>query len=530
MTRRRILSSTALCVLADPLRTLVPSVFGSAQVAGRPAVRDTAVLRAAGRQLVPRRWWEKVPALIRISLRERRNRPGLPIKDPAALSATLKKLHAQGFGAIEVFAPAQGRPGFGGLAAVNHHSIDPELGSMDDFRRLVQMTHKEGMAIITFDQFGYCSVEAPHFLKACDDVRAGRDSKEARWFLWSNQADAPPPTRGDAYFLIRPKHLPGAKPGELYDSVKGEFWQFNERAGRFYWTKWGGGSGANAVRYPQYNWERPEWPEEAERIVRSWMDTGIDGMIIDAVNWFPGCTWEKNRQRMTQVIASYGNTYSQPEGAGGFHEDPVAWISEGRWASVQDFGFGVWWERANKFILMEAVTTGDPSAIETALQGYHDRVVTAGGVLYYSPDVLPRFPEPGKQHLVVATASFIGDLVAFEHGRGLEMDDEITRIFQAKAAHPALQQTSTRRQLPTNANNKYYAMLRTAADRSERVLVVLNFQSSAQQVEVDLSGVATLGLTDLQDNSPRPRETPFRVELPAFGYKIYGVKPAPEPR
>ena len=75
------------------------------------------------------------------------------------------------------------------------------------------------------------------------------------------------------------------------------------------------------------------------------MDTGADGLVVDAVNWYVGYTWEIGHRTITGVIKSYGDKYSQPEGAGGFHEDPVPWITEGGWISVQDYGLNLWWEK-----------------------------------------------------------------------------------------------------------------------------------------------------------------------------------------
>ena len=64
-----------------------------------------------------------------------------------------------------------------------------------------------------------------------------------------------------------------------------------------YWTKWGGVDLAGkAVRLPQYNWGSREFHEEVEKMVRFWMDTGIDGMMIDAVNWYVGCDWPSQPQ------------------------------------------------------------------------------------------------------------------------------------------------------------------------------------------------------------------------------------------
>ena len=152
-------------------------------------------------------------------------------------------------------------------------------------------------------------------------------------------------------FFVRPTHLPGRGPAAFYESAKHEYWEWSERARKFYWTKWGGEDRqGRKVRLPQYDWRSPAFQEEAEKIVRFWMDTGIDGMVIDAVNWYIGCTWQTSRRRMTDVIESYGNAYAQPEGAGAFREDPVAWISEGGWNSIQDYGLGIWWEDGTNLI------------------------------------------------------------------------------------------------------------------------------------------------------------------------------------
>jgi hypothetical protein len=248
------------------------------------------------------------------------------------------------------------------------------------------------------------------------------------------------------------------------------------------------------VRLPQYDWGSPAFQEEAEKIVRFWMDTGIDGMVIDAVNWYVGCTWELNRRRMTDVIASYGNAYAQPEGAGAFREDPVAWITEGGWNSVQDYGLGIWWEKGTN-VIERAIESGDPRPLEGALRAYHDRVVEAGGSLYFQPTELDDEP---RSRLAFATLATLGALVQVEYRPDRPLDAEKRWLLETKAAHPALHQLSRRRRIPTAADDKHYAFLRTAADGDERVLVVLNFQKEAQEVSLDLSGLDASTLVDVK--------------------------------
>jgi len=89
-------------------------------------------------------------------------------------------------------------------------------------------------------------------------------------------------------------------------------------------------------------------------------------------------------------------------------------------------------------------------------------------------------------------------------------------LVKTKTAHPALHNLSARRRIPSGADDKHYAFLRTARDGSERVPVVMNFQASPQTVEVDLSGVAAAGLVELTSGEMLTRQNPFRVELPAY--------------
>ena len=136
------------------------------------------------------------------------------------------------------------------------------------------------------------------------------------------------------------------------------------------------------------------------------MDTGIDGMMIDAVNWYVGCDWQNNRAH-DRRHRGYGDKYCQPEGAGAFRDDPVSWITEGGWTCVQDYGLGIYWEKGSN-VVTNAIESGDPRPIERGLRDYHDRVVEVGGTLYYNP---PRFEDPRQTHLSMALVPPLGDLI-----------------------------------------------------------------------------------------------------------------------
>ncbi len=105
-------------------------------------------------------------------------------------------------------------------------------------------------------------------------------------------------------------------------------------------------------------------------------------------------------------------------------------------------------------------------------------------------------------------------------------DEEEQWLLRTRHCHAALHQLAGRRQLATNADNKYYAFLKTARDGSERLLVVLNFCSSPQTVDVDMSSVDAAALVDLKTGEWVDRALPFHVELPAHGYSFFQVLPS----
>jgi hypothetical protein len=439
--------------------------------------------------------------------------------DAATANHQMAAWKSEGIDALEIFAPEEGGNSYDGLDAKDRYQLDPGLGSLQDFRHLVQQAHHDGFSVVTFQNLGYSSVVAPQFLKAEDDVRAGRDTPEKNFYFWSKSKDAPQPASDNSYFLIRP-----SKPG--YDPTKNEFWQWSDHAQQYYWTRWPGkDANGQTIRLAQYNWVADAWPTEAEKVVRFWMSTGLDGMILDAVNWYPGATWQKINQRITGPISSYGREFIQPEGGGAFHtDDPVGWVTEGHFTNLYDYGLGIWWEKDNQ-ALQQSVETSNPGLLENALQKYHDRVVTAGGTLYMP---VPNMHDAERQKMVEALLATSGDMLCYCDPRGgiTHPAPGIAALLKLKAHHAALYQNSTRRRIPTNDDMHFYATVRDAADHSERLLIVFNFQPQLAKVDVDLGAVNGSKFADLDGTAVTSVQNgSLQVVLPADGHTIVSVSP-----
>ncbi|HZK93062.1 MAG TPA: alpha-amylase family glycosyl hydrolase [Prolixibacteraceae bacterium] len=466
------------------------------------------------RSLLPQNWWQSTAGLKVVTLKKNLKYGHEISLDPKVASNQLDEIKTQGFQAIEIFAPAEGLFAYNGLDTKNHYQIDPELGNMDDLRRLIRMAHEKRIAVIAFINLGYFSTEAPDWIEACKDKKAGKNTDKVKWFLWSDKADLPrPPTQEDIYVNQ-----------EQRDKAKDYWgWHWSELAGSYFWSRWkANDSAGNTIPLPQLNWSSAEWRQEAKKIVKFWMNIGLDGMLIDAPLCYPYQTWEHNRA-IVDIIKEYGNVMIDAEGG-----RDQAWITESGYNCIHEYGlsFKTSNKQWQKDATVESIETGNPQEIEYMLLQYHDKMLNAGAVLYARG--LQNFNgDTAKRHLQQALLAGIGDVIVYTKLEGLPDKGE-SEILRLKSQHSALYPVATRRHIATNDDKKYYAFLKTAKDGSERILAVYNFQPTPQTIQVELGVFSVSAIIDLVNRETIPvisQFKPLKVELPAYGYRFFNVIP-----
>jgi hypothetical protein len=185
----------------------------------------------------------------------------------------------------------------------------------------------------------------------------------------------------------------------------------------------------------------------------------------------------------------------------------------------------IWWHPGSN-VYRNAVDSGDPSLIEGKLRNYHDRLNEVRGSPYFcfeDPISEEGYSDDEKNFFIPGGGCIVrSDMLIFS----VSADERSRLDIYTKAAHPAFYQTSLRRKLPTNTDHKYYAFIRTAADQSERILAVLNFQDSVETVQIDCSGVSAERFVDLRINAVIQHKTEIEVELPVYGYRFFKVLPS----
>jgi len=133
-----------------------------------------------------------------------------------------------------------------GYDVSDHRAIDPVYGSLADFDRLVSSAHRRGLAVLMDLVPCHTSIEHPWF-------RAHPDR-----YVWADGRGEGPPNNWVATF-------------------GGPAWTRDERSGRWYLHSF-------YPEQPDLDWRNPEVVEAMQDFVRFWLERGVDGFRIDALD------------------------------------------------------------------------------------------------------------------------------------------------------------------------------------------------------------------------------------------------------
>ena len=131
----------------------------------------------------------------------------------------------------------------------NYRAIMEEFGTMADFDLLLQGLHERGMKLVLDLVINHSSYLHPWFLES----QASRDNPYRDYYIWR---DAP----------------------NNWESIfGGPAWEYSRETDAYYlhlFTK----------EQPDLNWENPKMRAEVHEIARWWLDKGVDGFRLDAIN------------------------------------------------------------------------------------------------------------------------------------------------------------------------------------------------------------------------------------------------------
>ena len=180
--------------------------------------------------------------------------------------------------------PIHPSPSYHKYDVIDYKEIDPQFGTMEEFRDLLAECHKRGIKLVIDMVMNHTSEHHPWFQKALAEIRSGSPGRYASYYHF--YYGATPPQResveyGDWYWEW----------DAYYDQGTGRWMPKRGIKNRFYrcWGKvmdgvWWEGSFWTGM--PDLNWDSHHLREEFEDIVKFWLSEGLDGYRLDAVHYF----------------------------------------------------------------------------------------------------------------------------------------------------------------------------------------------------------------------------------------------------
>lgn len=143
-----------------------------------------------------------------------------------------------------------------GYDIANFCGVDPVFGTLQDFDRLIEKAHTLGLKVIIDQIYSHSSDQHPWFVESRED----RINPKADWYVWADpNPDGTPPNNWQSVFGM------GA-------------WQWDARRGQYFLHNF-------LVEQPDLNLHNPEVQEAILAVTKFWLDRGVDGFRLDALNF-----------------------------------------------------------------------------------------------------------------------------------------------------------------------------------------------------------------------------------------------------
>lgn len=151
------------------------------------------------------------------------------------------------------FYPSPGRDD--GYDIADYGDINPDFGTMKDFKRFIQEAKKRGLRVITELVINHTSDQHDWFKRA---RRSDSKSSARNWYVWSDTDQKYQGTR------------------IIFTDTEKSNWTWDPEAGQFYWHRF-------FSHQPDLNFDNPRVVSALVQVMKRWLDTGVDGFRLDAI-------------------------------------------------------------------------------------------------------------------------------------------------------------------------------------------------------------------------------------------------------
>lgn len=137
-----------------------------------------------------------------------------------------------------------------GYDITNYYEIDPTYGTKADFDIFLKEAHKRGIKVIMDMVLNHTSTDCKWFQESKKSV----DNPYRDYYIWKDK-----PNNWESFF-------------------GGTAWQKDSLTNQYYYHKFD-------KRMADLNWSNPKVVSEVEKVLRFWLDCGVDGFRLDVINF-----------------------------------------------------------------------------------------------------------------------------------------------------------------------------------------------------------------------------------------------------
>lgn len=142
----------------------------------------------------------------------------------------------------------------------DYYDVNPEFGTKEDLEKLIAESEKRGIKVILDLVINHTSDEHEWFLEALKNP----ESKYRNYYIFKRGENGLLPTNWRSHFG-----------GSAWEKVEGEA---DENGNEMYYLH------LFTKKQPDLNWENPEVRKELYKMVNYWLEKGIAGFRVDAIN------------------------------------------------------------------------------------------------------------------------------------------------------------------------------------------------------------------------------------------------------
>ncbi len=141
-----------------------------------------------------------------------------------------------------------------GYDIADYTNVHPDYGTLRDFRGFVREAHRRGIRVITELVINHTSDQHPWFIES----RSSRTSPKRSWYVWSDTDQR----YADARII--------------FTDTEASNWAWDNESRQYYWHRF-------FSHQPDLNFDNPQVIRAMLRVMRFWLDLGVDGLRLDAV-------------------------------------------------------------------------------------------------------------------------------------------------------------------------------------------------------------------------------------------------------